>query len=174
MLPSVITYFPQPSTEKVEKKEKKRKRGSLFLSAAAEGFFKKKKKETKISTAVEIYNKAITGRGFSSAASQGAAVSKARSGADSMVKKTGEEVGKSTEKTSWVPDPRTGFYRPGNVAEETDAAGLHLINVKESISVLFSLFTGQNSQISYKSINSSWYFRGSTNSFALSVDDVQV
>ncbi|KAJ6343679.1 hypothetical protein OIU76_005426 [Salix suchowensis] len=98
-----------------------------------------------------LISKAINGRGFSSAASQGAAVSKARSGADSMVKKTGEEVGKSTEKTSWVPDPRTGFYRPGNVAEETDAAGLHLINVKESISVLFSLFKGQNSQISYKS-----------------------
>ncbi|KAG5231728.1 indole-3-acetic acid-induced protein [Salix suchowensis] len=75
--------------------------------------------------------KAINGRGFSSAASQGAAVSKARSGADSMVKKTGEEVGKSTEKTSWVPDPRTGFYRPGNVAEETDAAGLRASLLKK-------------------------------------------
>ncbi|KAJ6680143.1 PROTEIN SENESCENCE-ASSOCIATED protein 21 MITOCHONDRIAL-LIKE [Salix purpurea] len=78
-----------------------------------------------------LISKAITGRGFSSAASQGAAVSKARSGADSMVKKTGEEVGKSTEKTSWVPDPRTGFYRPGNVAEETDAAGLRASLLKK-------------------------------------------
>ena len=78
-----------------------------------------------------LISKAINGRGFSSAASQGAAVSKARSGADSMVKKTGEEVGKSTEKTSWVPDPRTGFYRPGNVAEEIDEAGLRASLLKK-------------------------------------------
>ena len=43
--------FSQPWAERVEKK----KSDSLFLSAAAQGFFKKKKKETKISTAVETY-----------------------------------------------------------------------------------------------------------------------
>ncbi|KAL9385029.1 hypothetical protein Peur_022039 [Populus x canadensis] len=78
-----------------------------------------------------LISKAINGRGFSAVASQGAPVSKARSGADATVKKTGEEVGKSTEKTPWVPDPRTGFYRPGNVAEEIDEAGLRASLLKK-------------------------------------------
>ncbi|CAK7348326.1 unnamed protein product [Dovyalis caffra] len=78
-----------------------------------------------------LISRAINGRGFSAVASQGAAVSKARSSAASMVKKTGEEVGKSTEKTSWVPDPRTGFYRPENVIEEIDAAELRASLLKK-------------------------------------------
>jgi fatty acid/phospholipid biosynthesis enzyme len=78
-----------------------------------------------------LISRAINGRGFSADASQGAAVPKARSGADAMVKKTGEEVGKSTEKTSWVPDPRTGFYRPENVAQEIDAAELRATLLKK-------------------------------------------
>ncbi|KAJ6319875.1 hypothetical protein OIU76_005426 [Salix suchowensis] len=169
MLPSLITYFPQPSTEKVEKKRKEREALCFFQLLQKVSLRKRRNKQkflqqlryTSSFSLVSIISlagfesnhklylitmarsfsnakvvsglisKAINGRGFSSAASQGAAVSKARSGADSMVKKTGEEVGKSTEKTSWVPDPRTGFYRPGNVAEETDAAGLRASLLKK-------------------------------------------
>lgn len=81
-----------------------------------------------------LITKAINRRGFSAAASQGV-VSKggaARSSA-AMVKKTGEEkiVG-STEKVSWVPDPRTGFYRPENVAEEIDVAELRASLLKKN------------------------------------------
>ena len=50
-LPSLITCF-RNLEQRVQKKE--RKSDSLFLSAAAQGFFKKKKKETKISTAVKF------------------------------------------------------------------------------------------------------------------------
>ncbi|CAN0890190.1 Protein SENESCENCE-ASSOCIATED GENE 21, mitochondrial [Linum grandiflorum] len=53
-----------------------------------------------------------------------------------MGKKTGEDstkkVFKPIQRVSWVPDPRTGFYRPENVAEDVcDAAyqrALHLKN----------------------------------------------
>ncbi|KAG6749854.1 hypothetical protein POTOM_046924 [Populus tomentosa] len=122
-----------------ESLEKKKKSDSLFLSAAAQGFESYHKlylitmarSSSNAKVISGLISKAINGRGFSAVASQGAAVSKARSGADAMVKKTGEEVGKSTEKTSWVPDPRTGFYRPGNVAEETDAAGLRASLLKK-------------------------------------------
>ncbi|CAN0890191.1 Protein SENESCENCE-ASSOCIATED GENE 21, mitochondrial [Linum grandiflorum] len=70
--------------------------------------------------------KAINGcRGFSAAAGKGG-----------MGKKTGEDstkkVFKPIQRVSWVPDPRTGFYRPENVAEDVcDAAyqrALHLKN----------------------------------------------
>ncbi|CAI0579933.1 unnamed protein product [Linum tenue] len=71
--------------------------------------------------------KAITGgRGFSAAAAtagNAAAVTAATSG---MVKKTGE-----ASKSSWVPDPRTGFYRPENVAEEIDAAQLRALLLRK-------------------------------------------
>ncbi|CAI0395380.1 unnamed protein product [Linum tenue] len=46
-----------------------------------------------------------------------------------MVKKTGEAGNKVS--TSWVPDPRTGFYRPENVAEEIDAAELRALLLKK-------------------------------------------
>ncbi|KAJ6390472.1 hypothetical protein OIU77_024641 [Salix suchowensis] len=77
-----------------------------------------------------LISKEINGRGFSAVASQGAAVSTARSGA-AVMKKTGEEVSKATEKISWVPDPRTGFYRPENVAQEIDAAELRAALLKK-------------------------------------------
>ncbi|EEF39286.1 indole-3-acetic acid-induced protein ARG2 [Ricinus communis] len=81
-----------------------------------------------------LITKAITRRGFSAAASASASAAApkatARSGA-AMVKKTGEEVVGSTEKVSWVPDPRTGFYRPENVAKEIDAAELRAMLLKK-------------------------------------------
>lgn len=77
-----------------------------------------------------LISKEINGRGFSAVASQGAAVSTARSGA-AVMKKTGEEVSKTAEKISWVPDPRTGFYRPENVSQEIDAAELRAALLKK-------------------------------------------
>ncbi|CAN1234212.1 Late embryogenis abundant protein 2 [Linum perenne] len=70
---------------------------------------------------------AIRNRGFSSSA---AAVTTAVKGgavsAAGRMKKTGEET-----VSSWIPDPRTGFYRPDNVAEEIDAAELRALLLKK-------------------------------------------
>ncbi|KAF2315028.1 hypothetical protein GH714_037617 [Hevea brasiliensis] len=71
-----------------------------------------------------LITKAINRRGFSAAAAapQGVVSSLPKGGA-SMVKKIAAENIASAEKVSWVPDPRTGFYRPENVAEEIDLIG---------------------------------------------------
>ncbi|CAN1234213.1 Late embryogenis abundant protein 2 [Linum perenne] len=67
---------------------------------------------------------AIRNRGFSSSA---AAVTTA-----GRVKKTGEETPAGKQRvSSWIPDPRTGFYRPDNVAEEIDAAELRALLLKK-------------------------------------------
>ncbi|KAK9139323.1 hypothetical protein Scep_009004 [Stephania cephalantha] len=72
---------------------------------------------------------AINRRGFSAVAPQGgagaAAVSAARGGGG-IVKKAEEET------ISWIPDPKTGYYRPENKAEEIDVAELRqmLLNNK--------------------------------------------
>uniref|UniRef100_A0A2P2L721 Late embryogenesis abundant protein 5 n=1 Tax=Rhizophora mucronata TaxID=61149 RepID=A0A2P2L721_RHIMU len=79
-----------------------------------------------------MITKAINGRGFAAAASQGVAkggATAARSGA--MMKKTAEEIVRPAEKVSWVPDPRTGCYRPENVAPEIDAAELRAALLKK-------------------------------------------
>ncbi|CAI0395381.1 unnamed protein product [Linum tenue] len=75
--------------------------------------------------------RAITnGRGFSAAAAATAGKATPGNAATSgMVKKTGEAGNKVS--TSWVPDPRTGFYRPENVAEEIDAAELRALLLKK-------------------------------------------
>ncbi|CAI0580038.1 unnamed protein product [Linum tenue] len=78
--------------------------------------------------------KAITGgRGFSAAAATAGNAAAGKGGSSSvtaatsgMVKKTGE-----ASKSSWVPDPRTGFYRPENVAEEIDAAQLRALLLRK-------------------------------------------
>ncbi|KAJ8749643.1 hypothetical protein K2173_026292 [Erythroxylum novogranatense] len=64
-----------------------------------------------------MITRAINGRGFAVSAAPNTA----------MLKKTGEE----TTKVSWVPDPRTGCYRPENVAEEIDAAELRAMLLKK-------------------------------------------
>ncbi|KAJ4849288.1 hypothetical protein Tsubulata_021561 [Turnera subulata] len=76
----------------------------------------------------------VATRGFASAAAPQGVVAKAgataaRSGA--AVKKTGEEVVGSSQKVSWVPDPRTGYYRPENVSEVVDVAELRAILLKK-------------------------------------------
>ncbi|CAN1176219.1 Late embryogenis abundant protein 2 [Linum perenne] len=76
---------------------------------------------------------AIRNRGFSSSA---AAVTTAVKGgaisAASRVKKTGEDTPAGKQRvSSWIPDPRTGFYRPDNVAEEIDAAELRALLLKK-------------------------------------------
>ncbi|CAN1234214.1 Late embryogenis abundant protein 2 [Linum perenne] len=48
------------------------------------------------------------------------------------MKKTGEETPAGKQRvSSWIPDPRTGFYRPDNVAEEIDAAELRALLLKK-------------------------------------------
>ncbi|PIN08758.1 hypothetical protein CDL12_18655 [Handroanthus impetiginosus] len=72
----------------------------------------------------------VTRRGFA-AASQGVLSSGMRSGAPNvMLKKKGSE---ESAKTSWVPDPVTGYYRPENHAKEIDAAELREMLVKNKI-----------------------------------------
>ena len=41
-----------------------------------------------------------------------------------MKKRVGEA---SSEKAPWVPDPKTGYYRPETVSEEIDPAELRAI-----------------------------------------------
>ncbi|KAJ9187798.1 hypothetical protein P3X46_003215 [Hevea brasiliensis] len=74
--------------------------------------------------------KAINRRGFSAAAAAPQGVV-SRGGA-SMVKKTAEEKIGSAEKVAWIPDPRTGCYRPENLAEEIDAAELRAMLLKKN------------------------------------------
>ncbi|KAH7510973.1 hypothetical protein ACOSP7_000440 [Xanthoceras sorbifolium] len=81
---------------------------------------------------VDGISNAIYRRGYA-AASQGAVSSSSvargsRSGG--MVKKSGEEMVRSTEKVSWVPDPVTGCYRPENLANEIDVADLRATLLK--------------------------------------------
>ncbi|CAN1234210.1 Late embryogenis abundant protein 2 [Linum perenne] len=78
---------------------------------------------------------AIRNRGFSSSAAAAAAATAVKGGAVSAagrVKKTGEETPAGKQRvSSWIPDPRTGFYRPDNVAEEIDAAELRALLLKK-------------------------------------------
>lgn len=67
-------------------------------------------------------------RGYA-AASQGAVSGVVKGGvprSNVMMKKSGEE----SVKTSWVPDPVTGYYRPEGQANEIDAAELRKMLLK--------------------------------------------
>ncbi|KDP28178.1 hypothetical protein JCGZ_13949 [Jatropha curcas] len=77
-----------------------------------------------------LVTKAINRRGFSGAAAPTAAPQGAAARSGAMVKKSGEQTVGSTDKISWVPDPRTGCYRPENVNEEIDAAELRATLLK--------------------------------------------
>ena len=73
-------------------------------------------------------------RGYAAAAaSQGIAYGSVRGSVAArggvMSKKGGEESGK----TSWVPDPVTGYYRPENRANEIDVAELREMLLKNNI-----------------------------------------
>ncbi|GFS35620.1 Late embryogenesis abundant protein like [Actinidia chinensis var. chinensis] len=71
------------------------------------------------------YAAVATSQGVASGSGRGAVV--ARAGV--MAKKGGEESGK----TSWVPDPVTGYYRPENRANEIDVAELRELLLKNNI-----------------------------------------
>ena len=60
----------------------------------------------------------LTTRGYAAAAASGAM---RRGAADS---KSAGESAKAAADASWVPDPVTGHYRPGNRAASVDAADL--------------------------------------------------
>ncbi|KAG5587718.1 hypothetical protein H5410_048152 [Solanum commersonii] len=71
----------------------------------------------------------LSRRGYA-AASQGAVSGVAKGGvprSNVMMQKSGEE----SVKTSWVPDPVTGYYRPEGQANEIDAAELRKMLLKQ-------------------------------------------
>ncbi|XP_059294754.1 protein SENESCENCE-ASSOCIATED GENE 21, mitochondrial-like [Lycium ferocissimum] len=68
----------------------------------------------------------LSRRGYA-AASQGVVSGGAKGGMPRMMQKSGEE---SSVKTSWVPDPVTGYYRPEGQANEIDAAELRKMLLK--------------------------------------------
>ena len=76
-----------------------------------------------------MISKAINARGISSSASASRDVVSKGGVPATMVKKIGKET---AQKVSWVPDPRTGFYRPENVAEEIDVAELRNVLLKKN------------------------------------------
>ncbi|XP_043711754.1 late embryogenesis abundant protein Lea5-like isoform X2 [Telopea speciosissima] len=86
-----------------------------------------------LSSLVDGVSVAITRRGYAAAATEGVVVASNMakgSGARSEVVKVkaGEGIRGTMKETSetkfWAPDPVTGYYRPENVAGETDVATL--------------------------------------------------
>ncbi|KAK4357239.1 hypothetical protein RND71_022849 [Anisodus tanguticus] len=74
----------------------------------------------------------LSRRGYA-AASQGAVSGGTKGGvprSNVMMQKSGEE----SVKTSWVPDPVTGYYRPEGQANEIDAAELRKMLLKHKSS----------------------------------------
>lgn len=69
----------------------------------------------------------VTRRGYAASAPGVASSSGVRSGAPRvMLKKGSEESGK----TAWVPDPKTGYYRPENAKAAQDPAVLREALIK--------------------------------------------
>ncbi|KAK4789929.1 hypothetical protein SAY86_017233 [Trapa natans] len=80
------------------------------------------------STAVNGITSAIKRRGFSAAA-DGVAITGGRTN-PVMTKKPVEEKTTPAHKVPWVPDPKTGYYRPDNRVEEVDVAELRAALLK--------------------------------------------
>jgi hypothetical protein len=110
---SVFSLFKKPLTSKMARSISNVKIVSAFVSR-------------------ELSN-AIFRRGYAATAAQGSVSSGGRSGAvaSAVMKKKGVE--ESTQKISWVPDPKTGYYRPETGSNEIDAAELRaaLLNNKQ-------------------------------------------
>ncbi|KAF8112915.1 hypothetical protein N665_0058s0016 [Sinapis alba] len=80
---------------------------------------------------VREFSNTIFRRGFAVAADTALHGSVASGGTASVMKKNvGEE---SSEKAPWIPDPKTGYYRPATVSQEIDPAELRavLLNNKQ-------------------------------------------
>ncbi|XP_077228641.1 protein SENESCENCE-ASSOCIATED GENE 21, mitochondrial-like [Tasmannia lanceolata] len=79
-----------------------------------------------LASIVESLALSVTRRGVSTA-SQGAVSNMARGGSSrgggAIIKGEEKSIIKGGE-ASWVPDPKTGFYRPMNSATEVDVADL--------------------------------------------------
>ncbi|KAI4301427.1 hypothetical protein L6164_034705 [Bauhinia variegata] len=75
-----------------------------------------------------LVSNALTRRGYAATTQGIASRGGAASVSSKITKKAGEE---SAEKVSWVPDPKTGYYRPENT-REIDVAELRatLLNKK--------------------------------------------
>lgn len=64
--------------------------------------------------------------------SQGVVNNMAKGGArNAVVNKSGEEMVGSSEKVSWVPDPKTGYYKPDTGVQEIDPAELRAMVLKK-------------------------------------------
>ncbi|EPS70797.1 hypothetical protein M569_03965, partial [Genlisea aurea] len=77
-----------------------------------------------ISAFVEGEISTLSRRGFA-AASRSIASSVVNRGAQNMMLK--KSASDDNEKTAWVPDPVTGFYRPENDGKDMDPAELRAI-----------------------------------------------
>ncbi|CAF2125610.1 protein SENESCENCE-ASSOCIATED GENE 21, mitochondrial [Brassica rapa] len=73
---------------------------------------------------------AIFRRGYAATAAQ-ASVGKGGAVVSAVMKKKGVE--ESTQKIAWIPDPKTGYYRPETGSKEIDPAELRaaLLNNKQ-------------------------------------------
>ncbi|CAA2981348.1 SENESCENCE-ASSOCIATED GENE 21, mitochondrial-like [Olea europaea subsp. europaea] len=73
---------------------------------------------------------AVNRRGYVAASSQSGMSSSVRGEVSNVMLRKGE---KESTKTSWVPDPVTGYYRPENQSKEIDAAESREILLKNKI-----------------------------------------
>ncbi|XP_019197540.1 PREDICTED: protein SENESCENCE-ASSOCIATED GENE 21, mitochondrial-like isoform X1 [Ipomoea nil] len=69
-------------------------------------------------------------RSYTAAAAAQGSVSGVAGRSNAMLKKGGDESGKSA--TSWIPDPVTGYYRPESHVNEVDAAELRQMLLKNT------------------------------------------
>ncbi|GAB4841120.1 hypothetical protein Ancab_021863 [Ancistrocladus abbreviatus] len=81
---------------------------------------------------VDNISLAFTRRGYAAlaAASQGV-VSNLGRGASGRIGKAAQDEMRPSAENSWVPDPITGYYRPGNGADEIDVAELREMLLKK-------------------------------------------
>ncbi|PSS08128.1 Late embryogenesis abundant protein like [Actinidia chinensis var. chinensis] len=82
--------------------------------------------------AVDRVSLALIRRGYA-AASQGVASASQGGGGAARGGVMGKKAGEESAKTSWVPDPVTGYYRPENRADEMDVAELREMVLKNKI-----------------------------------------
>ncbi|KAL5701312.1 hypothetical protein ACHQM5_026659 [Ranunculus cassubicifolius] len=85
-----------------------------------------------VATFADTFSLAINRRGFAAVATQSGGA--AASGVEKMMmKKTGAEKKSGVKgEDSWVPDPKTGYYRPENRGDEIDVAELREILLKRN------------------------------------------
>ncbi|GAA0148453.1 hypothetical protein LIER_07892 [Lithospermum erythrorhizon] len=77
----------------------------------------------------------LTRRGYVASSYRAVSESKRGGAMSNMMLKKGGEEGNKTTTTSWVPDPKTGVYRPENQGSDaTDATELKEVLLANQIS----------------------------------------